>query len=99
MPATVKKRQYIGNTVTLFMALSLVLTVALVLVVKPIVNAVSTPAEAVDGAALGTTLSQGLSVAVSLFVILKRRLGIALKRTALKPMAPLREKYLKSAYR
>lgn len=39
----------IGNTVTLFMALSLVLTVALLLVVKPIVNAVSTPAEAVDG--------------------------------------------------
>lgn len=95
MPATVKKRQYIGNTVTLFMALSLVLTVALVLVVKPIVNAVSTPAEAVDGAALGTTLSQGLSVAVSLFVILKRRLGIALKRTALKPLGSVTGKILK----
>lgn len=39
----------IGETVTLFMALSLVLTAALVLVVKPIVNAVSTPAEAVNG--------------------------------------------------
>lgn len=147
----------IGNTVTLFMALSLVLTAALVLVVKPIVNAVSTPAEAVDGtvrylticflgipfitayniissifrglgdskspmyliavacasniildylfigafdmgpagAALGTTLSQGLSVAVSLFVILKRRLGIALKRTALKPLGSVTGKMLK----
>lgn len=147
----------IGNTVTLFMALSLVLTVALVLVVKPIVNAVSTPAEAVDGtvrylticflgipfitayniissvfrglgdskspmyfiviacasniildylfigalnmgpagAALGTTLSQGLSVAVSLFVILKRRLGIELKKADFKPLGSVMRKILK----
>lgn len=147
----------IGNTVTLFMALSLVLTAALVLVVKPIVNAVSTPAEAVDGtvrylticflgipfitayniissifrglgdskspmyfiviacasniildylfigalnmgpagAALGTTLSQGLSVAVSLFVILKRRLGIELKKADFKPLGSVIRKILK----
>ena len=147
----------IGNTVTLFMALSLVLTAVLVIVVKPIVNAVSTPAEAVDGtvrylticflgipfitayniissifrglgdskspmyfiavacasnivldylfigafdmgpagAALGTTLSQGLSVAVSLFVILKRRLGIELKKADFKPLGSVMRKILK----
>ena len=40
----------VGNTVTLFMALSLVLTAALLLLVRPIVAVMSTPAEAVEGA-------------------------------------------------
>ena len=42
--------QDVGNTVTLFMALSLVLTAALLLLVRPIVAIMSTPAEAVEGA-------------------------------------------------
>ena len=41
----------IGNTVTLFMLVSVVLTAALVLLVDPIVSVMSTPAEAVDGTA------------------------------------------------
>lgn len=148
----------IGNTVTLFMALSLILTAVLLLAVKPIVNAVSTPKEAVDGAvkyltvcflgipfitayniissvfrglgdskspmyfiaiacaaniildylfigaldmgpagaALGTTLSQALSVAVSLFVILKRgAAGITLKKSDFKPLNSVMGKILK----
>lgn len=40
--------EYIGNTVTLFTVLSLVLTAVLVLSVKPIVAAVATPSEAVS---------------------------------------------------
>ena len=39
----------VGNTVTLFMLVSVVLTAALVLLVDPIVSVMSTPAEAVDG--------------------------------------------------
>ena len=42
--------QDVGNTVTLFMVLSLVLTAALLLLVRPIVAVMSTPAEAVEGA-------------------------------------------------
>lgn len=38
----------IGNTITLFMALSIVLTVILLFAVKPIVNIMSTPVEAVS---------------------------------------------------
>lgn len=41
--------QATGNTATLFMALSVILTVGLLLAVKPIVNVMSTPAEAVSG--------------------------------------------------
>ena len=125
----------VGNTVTLFFGLSIVLTVVLMLLVRPIVGVMSTPAEAVDGtvaylticflgipfitayniissifrgmgdskspmyfiaiacaanimldylfigalgfgpagAALGTTLAQTISVAVSLFMILRRK--------------------------
>ena len=46
-----KKRAavHIGNTVTLFLSLSIVLTVVLVLLVHPIVNIMSTPTEAVSG--------------------------------------------------
>lgn len=137
----------IGNTVTLFMILSVIITAALLLAVKPIVTVMSTPAEAVPGtvayltvcfigipfitayniissifrgmgdskspmyfiavacasnivldylligtlglgpvgAALGTTLSQTISVLVSLVVILKRKTGIALSKAAFKP--------------
>ena len=39
----------VGNTITLFMLVSIVLTAALVLLVDPIVSVMSTPAEAVDG--------------------------------------------------
>lgn len=125
----------VGNTVTLFFGLSIVLTVVLLLLVRPIVGVMSTPAEAVNGtvaylticflgipfitayniissifrgmgdskspmyfiaiacaanimldylfigalgfgpagAALGTTLAQTISVAVSLFMILRRK--------------------------
>ena len=42
--------QDVGNTVSLFIALSLVLTAALLLLVRPIVAVMSTPAEAVEGA-------------------------------------------------
>lgn len=125
----------VGNTVMLFFGLSIVLTVVLLLLVRPIVGVMSTPAEAVDGtvaylticflgipfitayniissifrgmgdskspmyfiaiacaanialdylfigaldfgpagAALGTTLAQTISVAVSLFMILRRK--------------------------
>lgn len=41
----------VGNTVTLFMLVSIVLTALLVLLVDPIVSVMSTPAEAVDGTA------------------------------------------------
>ena len=41
----------VGNTVTLFMLVSVVMTAALVLLVDPIVSVMSTPAEAVDGTA------------------------------------------------
>ena len=140
----------IGNTITLFMIISLVLSAVLLVMVKPIVTVMSTPDEAVPGtisylricfigipfitayniissifrgmgdskspmyfiaaacaanialdyifigvlglgtagAALGTTLSQTISVAVSLFVIMKRKMGISL---TLKDLAPHRE--------
>lgn len=39
----------VGNTVTLFMTLSIVLTVVLIFLVKPIVGVMKTPEEAVDG--------------------------------------------------
>ena len=138
--------QAIGNTATLFMALSAGLTVGLLLLVRPIAGVMSTPAEAVEGtvrylticfigipfitayniissifrglgdskspmyfiavacaanialdylfmgalhlgpagAALGTTLAQAVSVAVSLAVILRKR-SIVLCRQDFKP--------------
>ena len=137
----------IGNTVTLFMLLSVVITALLLALVRPIVSVVSTPAEAADGtraylticfigipfitayniissifrglgdskspmifiavacaanialdyifigamglgpagAALGTTLSQAISVVFSLVVILRRKSGISLERRDLHP--------------
>ncbi len=139
--------QAIGNTVTLFMVLSVALTVGLLFAVKPIVTVMSTPAEAAAktvsylticfmgipfitayniissifrgmgdskspmyfiaiacgvnivldylfiggmglgpaGAALGTTLSQTISVMVSLFIIRRKKTGITLGVNNFKP--------------
>lgn len=137
----------VGNTITLFMGVSIVMTILLLLLVKPIVAVMSTPAEAVSetiiylticfigipfitayniissifrglgdskspmyfiaiacvaniildylfigglhlgaaGAALGTTLSQTVSVIVALCVVLGCKTGITLKRQYFKP--------------
>lgn len=142
-----KASRGIGNTVTLFMVVSLVITAALLALVRPIVSVMSTPAEAVPGtvrylticfigipsitayniissifrglgdsksplrfvavacavnialdylfigwfrlgpagAALGTTLSQTVSVIVALTVILKQRTGLKLKKRDFRP--------------
>ena len=147
----------IGNTVTLFMGLSLVLTVVLLAVSGQIVKVMSTPAQAVSGtldylticfmgipfitayniissifrgmgdskspmyfiavacaanigldylfmgalhmgpsgAALGTTLSQAVSVAVSLAVILKRGGGLSVRKQDFKPLPPVMGRLLK----
>lgn len=153
-----KKAAYgIGNTVTLFMAVSIVLTVILVVLVKPITAVMSTPADAVPGtvnylticfigipfitaynvisaifrgmgdskspmyfiavacasnigldylfmgvfhigpagAALGTTLSQAISVVVSLAVILKRKMGVSVSKADFKPQRPVMGQILK----
>lgn len=146
----------IGNTVALFMVVSVILMAILLILVHPIVSAMSTPVEAVDGtvaylticfigipfitayniissifrgmgdskspmyfiavacaanigldylfmgvfrlgpagAALGTTVSQAISVVVSLFVILKRK-SIILKKADFKPFRPIMGKILK----
>ena len=146
----------VGNTVTLFMAVSITLMVILLALVHPIISAMSTPAEAVDGtaaylticfigipfitayniissifrgmgdskspmyfiavacaanigldylfmgafrlgpagAALGTTLSQTISVAVALSVILKRK-SIVLKKDDFRPLRPVMGNILK----
>lgn len=53
-----KKRAsvFVGNTVTLFMGISLVLAVLLLFFVKPIISVMSTPAEAVSGTAAYLTI-------------------------------------------
>ena len=141
----------VGNTVTLFILVSLAMTAVLLLLVHPITAVMSTPAEAVEGtvqylrvcflgipcitaynvisaifrgmgdskspmcfvavacvanialdylfigalhlgpagAALGTTLSQAISVVVSLIAILKRDTGISLRRQDLRPQKPV----------
>lgn len=146
----------IGNTVILFMAVSVALTGILLILTRQIVSAVSTPPEAADGtaayltvcfigipfitayniissifrgmgdskspmyfiavacaanivldylfmgvfhlgavgAALGTTVSQAISVAVSLTVILKRR-SISVKKSDFKPERTVMGKILK----
>lgn len=137
----------IGNTTTLFMGLSIILTAALLLLRRPIAIAMSTPAQALEGtidylticfmgipfitayniissifrglgdskspmyfiaiacaanigldyafmgalhlgpagAALGTTLSQAVSVVVSIIVVRRARAGIWLKKEDFKP--------------
>lgn len=148
--------QNIGNSVMLFVAVSLLLTAVLLLFVRPIVAIMSTPSKAVNGtvqyltvcflgipfitayniissifrgmgdskspmyfiavacaanialdylfigvlrlgpsgAALGTTLSQAISVVTSLAVILKRK-SINLKKSDFKPCKPVLEKILR----
>lgn len=150
----------IGNTVTLFMALSVVLMAILLVFVRPIVSIMSIPAEAVSGttaylticfigipcitayniissifrglgdskspmyfiavacvaniildflfiglmdmgpagAALGTTLSQAISVVVSLFMILRQQTGIQLRRSDLKLKRPVMRQILKIGF-
>ncbi|MDO5422826.1 MAG: MATE family efflux transporter [Eubacteriales bacterium] len=147
----------IGNSVTLFMALSVLLAAVLLAFVKPIVSVMATPEEAVSGtmaylticflgipfitaynlissifrgmgdskspmyfiavacvvnialdylfmgvfrlgpagAALGTTLSQTVSVVLSLAVIRKRKMGITLRRANFKPRRAIMGKILK----
>lgn len=147
----------IGNTVSLFMALSLVLMGLLLILVRPIVSVMSTPSEAIQGtvnylticfigipfitayniissifrgmgdskspmifiaiacganialdylfmgvfrwgaagAALGTTLSQAISVIVSLCVILRRNSGISVSKADFKPDSATMSKLLK----
>lgn len=139
--------QYIGNTVTLFLSISVVLMVVLVVLVRPIAGIMSTPAEAVEGtvhylticfigipfivaynvissvlrgmgdskspmyfiaiacvinivldfifigglqldaagAALGTTISQAMSVVVALVVLRRGKLEVSLKKRNFKP--------------
>lgn len=139
--------EHMGNTITLFVGVSLVLTAVLLLFTGPITSVMSTPAEAVAGtktylticilgipfitayniisaifrglgdskspmyfiavacganilldylfmgalhmgpagAALGTTLSQTLSVIVSLIVMVRRGTGIPMKASHLRP--------------
>ena len=146
----------VGNTITLFMALSITLMATLLALVGPIVSAMSTPEEAVDGtvayhticfigipfitayniissifrgmgdskspmhfiavacaanigldylfmgvfhlgpagAALGTTVSQAISVVISLIVIIKRK-SIVLQKSDFKPQRPVMGKILK----
>ena len=147
----------VGNTATLFMLVSVVITVILLAAVKPIVNVMSTPKEAVPGtaayltvcfiglpfitayniissvfrgmgdskspmyfiaaacaanialdyifmgvfhmgpvgAALGTTLSQTISVIIALTAILKKDMGIRLSKKDFKPVRKIMEQILK----
>lgn len=152
-----KAAKTIGNTATLFMAVSLAATALLLALIHPIVSVMSTPAEAVTGtvqylticfigvpfitayniissifrglgdskspmyfiavacaanialdylfigalnlgpagAALGTTLSQTLSVVIALAVIWRRKSGIPLNRSCLKPRKDILKPILK----
>lgn len=147
----------VGNTVTLFAAMSLLLCAVLILAVKPIVSVMSTPSEAVPGtvtylticfigvpfitaynvicsvfrgmgdskspmyfvaiacaanvaldflfigafcmdaagAALGTTLSQALSVVVSLIMIRSKKMGVPLSPEHFKPRKKVTGEILK----
>ena len=147
----------VGNTATLFMLVSVVITVILLAAVKPIVSVMSTPKEAVPGtaayltvcfigipfitayniissvfrgmgdskspmyfiaaacaanialdylfmgafkmgpvgAALGTTLSQTISVIIALTAILKKDMGIHLCKKDFKPVKKIMDQILK----
>ena len=142
-----EKAKYIGNTVTLFLSVSIVLMVILVIFVRPIVQIMSTPTEAVEGtvhylticfigipfivaynvissilrgmgdskspmyfiaiacviniildfifigglrldaagAALGTTISQAMSVVIALIVLYRGKLQVSLGKKDFKP--------------
>ena len=146
----------IGNTATLFLGLSLVLTALLLLLVDPIVALMSTPEAAAEGtadylticflgipfitayniissifrglgdsrspmyfiavacaanigldylfmgglglgpsgAALGTTLSQTISVVIALTVIIRRKSSISVRRSDFKPTRPVMKQIL-----
>lgn len=148
----------IGNTASLFLAVSILLTAILILLARPITKIISTPSEAVGGtvaylticfagipfitaynvisaifrgmgdskspmyfiaiacaanialdylfmgafhlgpagAALGTTLSQAVSVAVSLFVILRRKSGIKVTKKDFRPEKSVMKTILKN---
>lgn len=150
----------IGNTFTLFLTLSIILTAALIAAVRPIVSVMSTPDEAVRettqylticfigipfitayniissifrgmgdskspmyfiavacvfnialdclfidsmdmgaaGAALGTTLSQTISVILSLIVILKRKMIPDISKADFKPQKKVLSKLLKIGF-
>ena len=147
----------VGNTVTLFMGVSAVIMVLLLMIVKPIMTVMSTPAEAMSGtvsylticfigipfitayniissifrgmgdskspmyfiaaacvinvgldylfigvlglgaagAALGTTSAQTISVVISLIVIGKQKMGLALKKEHFKPQKDMMKQILK----
>ena len=147
----------IGNTVTLFMCLSVVLTVVLLIFVRPVVNIMSTPEAAMSGtieylticfigipfitayniissifrglgdskspmcfiavacvanialdylfmgalhlgpsgAALGTTLSQAVSVIIALVVIRRHSGALAVKKSDFQPARPVMAKLLR----
>lgn len=147
----------IGNTVTLFMCLSVVLTVALLVFVRPVVTIMSTPEAAVpgtveylticfigipfitayniissifrglgdskspmyfiavacvanialdylfmgalhlgpSGAALGTTLSQAVSVIIALVVIRRHSGALAVKKSDFRPVRPVMARLLR----
>ena len=147
----------IGNTVTLFMCLSVVLTVALLIFVRPVVTIMSTPEAAVSGtieylticfigipfitayniissifrglgdskspmyfiavacvanialdylfmgalhlgpsgAALGTTLSQAVSVIIALVVIRRHSGALAVKKSDFRPARPVMARLLR----
>lgn len=148
----------IGNTVTLFIFIAIAVTALLLLLVKPIVNIMSTPIEAFKGtlnyliicfsgipfivayniissifrglgdskspmyfiviacisnivldyifmgvlnmgpagAAFGTTLSQAISVIISLIIILKRDTGIHIEKSDFKPVSDIMAHILKT---
>ena len=150
----------LGNSATLFMTLSILLAGVLLILAKPIVSAMSTPAEAVSGtvaylticfigvpfitayniissifrgmgdskspmyfvavacvgnilldylfigffrlgpagAALGTTLSQTISVIVSLAYIGKRKMGLSVSKRDFKPQKAIMGKILKIGF-
>ena len=147
----------IGNTITLFLGVSVGIMIILLLAVKPIVAVMSTPEEAVHGtiaylticfigipfitayniissifrgmgdskspmyfvavacaanivldyvfigalklgpagAALGTTVSQTISVIVSLLIIVRKQTGLSLKREHLRPQKNIMKELLK----
>ena len=147
----------IGNTITLFMSLSVVVTVGLLMLINPIVFLMSTPEEAAEGtvmyltvcfigipfittyniisaifrslgdskspmyfiaiacaanialdylfigvmklgaagAALGTTVSQTISVIVSLRIILRKSIGFSLKKEHFRPRKRIMASLLK----
>lgn len=151
-----KSAACIGNTVILFMGLSLVLTISLLLIVRPIVSIMSTPEAAVPGtvsylticfagipfitayniissifrgmgdskspmyfiavacasnigldylfigilhfgpagAALGTTVSQAVSVVLALAVIARQKETLSVKKNDFRPVRPVMKKIL-----